>query len=140
MMGLSFHTTLRDANTARQVEWDTGGEITPSYQGNEMAGEIGEALELAMMFISLGAAGGRACNIIKKLERERFGMVGSRASLEDLADELADVVICADLVAMKAGIDLDSAVARKFNKTSEKNGQQTRLCEPQPFDPDTYYR
>lgn len=104
---------LRDANEARQKEWDRDGKIDLSYRGNEMAGEVGEA-----------------CNVIKKIERERRGIRGSRATLDQLADELADVVICADLIAMGEGIDLDAAVRRKFNKTSEANGLQTRMIEP----------
>jgi hypothetical protein len=38
------------------------------------------------------------------------------------------VVICADLVALALGIDLDRVVAAKFNATSEKVGLQTRLA------------
>ncbi len=107
------HPNLRAANLARQAEWDAEGQITLSYRGNELAGEVGEA-----------------CNIIKKLERERLGIRGSRANLAELAEELADVIICADLIAMQLGIDLDRAVAEKFNKTSEKIGLTTRLATP----------
>ena len=103
-------TTLREANIARQKEWDAGNQITLTYRGNELAGEVGEA-----------------CNIMKKLERERLGIRGSRATVEQLAEELADIVICTDLVAMSEGIDLDAAVAAKFNATSEKVGLATRL-------------
>ena len=71
------------------------------------------------------------CNVVKKLERERLGLRGSRATLEDLADELADVVICADLLAKAANINLDEAVARKFNKTSEKYNLPIRLIVPE---------
>lgn len=109
----NHHSTLRTANAARQKEWDTDNQITLAYRGNELAGEVGEA-----------------CNIIKKLERERMGIVGSRASVEQLAEELADIVICTDLIAMDAGIDLDAAVAKKFNATSEKVGMQTRFILP----------
>lgn len=109
------YTSLRAANLARQAEWDTDGQITLSYRGNELAGEVGEA-----------------CNLIKKLERERMGIKGSRASIADLAEELADVIICADLIAMQLGIDLDRAVAEKFNKTSEKVGLATRMAAPAP--------
>lgn len=101
---------LRDANEARQKEWDPNGYISLEYRGNEMAGEVGEA-----------------CNVIKKLAREKMGIRGSRATLNDLAEELADVVICADLIAMHVGLDLAEAVARKFNKTSEKVGLKTRI-------------
>lgn len=72
---------------------------------NELAGEVGEL-----------------CNIVKKIERERLGIVGSRASIDNLADELADVVIVADLIAAIAGINLEAAVCRKFNHTSKARG------------------
>jgi NTP pyrophosphatase (non-canonical NTP hydrolase) len=111
---MTTHSTLRAANIARQREWDKAGAIDAAYRGNELAGEVGEA-----------------CNVIKKLERERHGIIGSRATVGELADELADVIICADLIAMQYGIDLDAAVARKFNATSVKVGLDTRF---QPAD------
>lgn len=104
------YCSLRNANKARQKEWDAGKQIDASYRGNELAGEVGEA-----------------CNVIKKLERERMGIRGSRDTVDHLAEELADVVICTDLIATAYGIDLDAAVARKFNATSEKVGLKTRL-------------
>ncbi len=104
------YSTLRAANSARQKEWDTGNQLTLSYRGNELAGETGEA-----------------CNVIKKLERERLGIAGSRDTKEHLAEELADVIICVDLIAMAEGIDMDAAVRAKFNATSEKVGLRTRL-------------
>ncbi|MFN7110288.1 MAG: MazG-like family protein [Brevundimonas sp.] len=103
-------STLRAANRARQAEWDPSTQITLAFRGNELGGECGEAQ-----------------NVIKKLERERLGIRGSRATVEDLAEELADVVICADLIAMDADIDLDSAVEAKFNATSHKNHLKTHL-------------
>lgn len=109
------YPTLRAANRARQAEWDKDNRITLTYRANELAGEVGEA-----------------CNVAKKIERERLGIAGSRATLDQLAEELADVIICADLVAMAEGIDLDAAVARKFNATSQKVGLTTRLSSPSP--------
>lgn len=111
-MANEFHfATLREANTYRQTEWDRDNAIDLLYRAVEMAGEVGEA-----------------CNIIKKLERERRGIAGSRATVEDLALELADVVIAADLVAMICGIQLlKDAVPRKFNLTSEKMNLQARM-------------
>ena len=106
-------TTLREANEVRQREWDAGNQVTASYRGNELAGEVGEA-----------------CNVIKKLERERMGIRGSRDTVDHLAEELADVIICTDLIAAAYGIDLDAAVARKFNATSEKVGLKTRMVVP----------
>ncbi|RKQ70169.1 Lar family restriction alleviation protein [Oceanibaculum indicum] len=105
---------LREANERRQEEWCRGGPLPDlSFRGNELAGEVGEA-----------------CNEIKKLERERHGWAGSRSSDEKLADELADVIICADLVAAVRGIDLSAAVVRKFNATSEKVGMSVMLPTP----------
>jgi NTP pyrophosphatase (non-canonical NTP hydrolase) len=101
---------LRLANATRQREWDPDDSITLAYRGNELAGEVGEA-----------------CNVVKKLERERLGVRGSRATAQQLAEELADVVICVDLIAMHVGIDLADAVRRKFNATSEKYGLRTLL-------------
>jgi NTP pyrophosphatase (non-canonical NTP hydrolase) len=101
---------LRDANVRRQKEWDPSDKITLTYRANEMAGEVGEA-----------------CNVAKKIERERLGIQGSRDTVAHLAEELADVIICVDLIAGGEGIDLWKAVRDKFNATSEKVGLQTRL-------------
>lgn len=109
MSALSL-AALRLANAARAVEWSGNTALDLSFRGNELAGETGEA-----------------CNVIKKLERERMGYAGSRATLEQLAEELADVIICVDLVAMQVGIDMGEAVRRKFNLTSAKVGLGTRL-------------
>lgn len=104
---------LRDANVARQAEWCPDQLPDLSFRGNELAGEAGEA-----------------CNIIKKLERERHGWRGSRATTDDLLQELADVVICADLTAIQIGADLGRAVAAKFNATSTKHNLSVSLPAP----------
>lgn len=101
---------LREANARRQKEWDRDNKLDIAYRGNELAGECGEA-----------------CNVIKKIERERRGIRGSRATLAQLADELADVIICVDLVALFEGIDLWESVKRKFNETSQNNNLDTIL-------------
>lgn len=101
---------LRRCNTERQAAWCPDQVPDLSFRGNELAGEVGEA-----------------CNVIKKLERERHGWRGSRATGEQLAEELADVVICADLAALTAGVDLMSAVKAKFDATSDKVGLPHRL-------------
>lgn len=102
---------LRAANAARDVEWINGrAPLTLVYRAAELGGEAGEA-----------------CNVLKKLERERLGLPGSRATIAQAAEELADVVICADLAAMDLAIDLGAAVAAKFNATSSKLGFATRL-------------
>lgn len=103
---------LCELNLLRQAEWDSNNQISLSFRGNELAGEVGEA-----------------CNIIKKLERERMGIRGSHATTEELAEELADIIICVDLIAMDKAINLCEAVKKKFNKTSSKNGLKTMFKE-----------
>jgi len=106
-------TTIRElqlAHVARQDEWCANQKPDLSFRGNEMAGEVGEA-----------------CNVIKKLERERQGWRGSRDTVDHLGDELADVVHAAILCAITAGIDLAPYVISKFNDTSTKNGLATKI-------------
>jgi len=102
---------LRIANDKRQIEWDPTSQVSASFRAVELGGEVGEAL-----------------NVVKKLERERMGIRGSRDSVEHLAEELADIIICTDLVASMYNIDLGKATRDKFNVTSEKVGLTTR-CE-----------
>jgi len=99
---------LRKSNEARHQEWASGESLPLSFRGVELGGEAGEA-----------------CNQIKKIERIRLGLVGGQEDLDALAEELADVVICADLIAMDLGIDLGTAVAKKFNQTSLKYGLES---------------
>jgi NTP pyrophosphatase (non-canonical NTP hydrolase) len=99
---------LRQANETRQKEWDPNNNITIEYRGNELAGEVGEA-----------------CNLIKKLARERLGLRGTRTNNYELAKELADIIICVDLIAMQLGFELNYAIKQKFNETSSKYGLKT---------------
>ena len=101
---------LRYATRTRQKEWF--GDESPGleFRTIELSGEAGEL-----------------ANAIKKLLRERKGARGSKVTLEDIADELGDVVICCENLADELGIDLGHAVARKFNKTSEKYDLKTRI-------------
>ncbi|WAP67203.1 MazG-like family protein [Jiella pelagia] len=120
------YQTLRKANLARQALWCPEQVPDLSFRGNELAGETGEA-----------------CNVIKKLERERHGWRGSRATTAELASELADVVICADLCAISGGIDLDEAVEAKFNATSDKVGlpvRYTRAAKAPAWNPPLEWR
>lgn len=107
MRHLEFLHKLRLANLERQKIWDpedllVNQSIGALFRSNEMVGEAGEA-----------------ANEVKKLVREQLGVRGSRTTVEKLADELADVIICVDLVAMLYDIDLITAVTRKFNQTSD---------------------
>lgn len=101
---------LRLANYKRSLEWTNGERVSLSFRGNELAGETGEA-----------------CNELKKLDRERMGWAGSRTTIQKIKEELADVVICVDLIAMELGLDLGGAVQEKFNITSDKYGLSVKL-------------
>lgn len=103
--------TLREVNAQRGIQWNGGHASTLddlAFRAMELGGETGEAL-----------------NVCKKLVRTLNGWVGG-VTLEDarpqIADELADVIICVDRVAEVLGIDLSEAVVEKFNKTSRKHG------------------
>lgn len=76
---------------------------------------------------------GEACNEIKKLRRldgadKSVDTPFNRKRLtENVANELADLVIYADLLAARMGIDLGQAVVDKFNEVSEKRGSVFKL-------------
>lgn len=84
---------------------------TPTDWACAMAGEMGEA-----------------CNIIKKMRRlVEEGcpwdiVLRDRTEVHKAADELADVVIYADLLAARMGTTLKEAIIRKFNEVSERVG------------------
>jgi NTP pyrophosphatase (non-canonical NTP hydrolase) len=100
-----FLDELRATNSARWLVWAEGREPDPLFMAVELGGEAGEAL-----------------NEVKKLVREERGWPGSRTTVDKLADEIADVLICADFLAWAYGIDLRDAVTKKFNATSDKVG------------------
>lgn len=102
--------TIREKNQERQKEYDEGTAITGLYLSTALAGEAGET-----------------CNVVKKLERERLGLKGTRSSVSSLSDELADTLCYLDLLAAKYGIDLEAAYVKKFNEVSQKNGFNTRF-------------
>lgn len=74
---------LRAADIARQALWDPEGKVSVAWRINELMGEVGEV-----------------CNVLKKLHRAGNGFLGSTSTLSALADELADVLICTDLLGM----------------------------------------
>jgi NTP pyrophosphatase (non-canonical NTP hydrolase) len=110
-----FLTQLRRVNGERYAAWTGDGVEDPLYLSNEFGGEAGDIQ-----------------NVVKKLVREQRGWRGSRATVEQLADEIADGIICLDNLARGYGIDLAEAVARKFNETSEKNGFPHKLSRSGP--------
>ncbi len=128
---------LRDVSGRRCERWhgpDWRDETDPwtlADWSNAMAGEAGEA-----------------ANVVKKIRRIDAGLWDTQkypgdgstgglttlpseeakaALIEKLGSELADVVLYADLVAQKAGIDLGAAIRTKFNRVSHAQGFPERL-------------
>lgn len=117
--GLTF-TALRVANVSRCTTWH-GKLPALAWSLSEWAvattGELGEA-----------------CNVIKKLNREREGLRGNGTVTQDelrvqLAKEIADTAIYLDLLASAAGVNLGDAIIAKFNEVSERNSFAIRLAQ-----------
>lgn len=109
-------SAFQKLNHQRCLKWEEGAkrEWTLAEWTNAMAGECGEA-----------------CNISKKLLRDDLGMTGNfkiphEELRENLANELADVVIYASLTAERLGIDLGERIRQVFNKKSEQLGFEER--------------
>ena len=74
---------------------------------NAMAGECGEA-----------------CNITKKMLR---GDKNIKEYRNELAKEIADIIVYTDLLAAAADIDLEKAVIEKFNEVSDRKKSKIKL-------------
>jgi NTP pyrophosphatase (non-canonical NTP hydrolase) len=118
-LGLTF-TRLRSGNTQRLPLFKNrlgepahsqpdGSDWTIAEWGNAMAGEAGEA-----------------CNIAKKIRRGDFAE-NPELGFQLLLEEIADVIIYADIMAFRAGGSLGEAVKFKFNKTSVRVGCDIRI-------------
>ncbi len=104
MNGLRF-SELRSKNVLRCEDvFHPLDSWSPTDWGCALAGEAGEA-----------------CNLAKKMRR------GEDVPLLEMSHELADVVIYADLLAARLGIDLGQAVKDKFNIVSARKGSKVRL-------------
>lgn len=127
---------LRARNVSRLRRWHgDNDDWTLADWSNAMCGEAGEA-----------------ANVVKKIRRTESALWDkqkypgdgasahakladlsaddARAALvEGLANELADIVCYADLLALHAGIDLAAAVIAKFNRVSAAQDFPERLGE-----------
>ncbi len=92
---------LKKANSERMATTDAYKKCREEWSlsdwSNALAGETGEL-----------------CNWVKKVRR------GDNVNMEELGKELADIVIYADLLAEKLGLDLGECVKAKFNEVSER--------------------
>lgn len=104
---------IRETNVARSKVWHENAEPWNAADwGNALAGECGEL-----------------CNEIKKFRRTESGIKGKAVTprqanerLRAIADEAADTFLYLDLVCAFFGIDLQLAIARKFNEVSVREG------------------
>lgn len=107
---------LAKINRARSDRWHKGGSPwTLADWSNALCGEAGEL-----------------ANVIKKIRRHDTGIINDNAPprselLRMAGEELADVILYADLMARALSVDLADAVRNKFNKVSEKYGFEERL-------------
>lgn len=97
-------TNVRRCNTAFAHKLDNWSLAEWS---NAMAGEAGET-----------------CNVTKKILRGDHPLDHYK---KDLAKEIADVVVYADLLAAAAGINLEKAVIQKFNEVSDRRNCNIKL-------------
>lgn len=104
-----------EALRVRQEMWigdGDGAQLPKEFYAIELVGELGELF-----------------NVFKKLMRELYGVRGSRATKEDMEEEFGDALITLKNLAVKYGVDLESAARKKFNKTSEKYNFPQRVIE-----------
>ncbi len=115
-MTLTFDE-LRAVNLPRVRRWHTGPDAWGCADwSNAMCGEAGEA-----------------ANVIKKIRRHETGLGDSANTppmavlVPMLADELADLIIYADILADQFDINLGEAVRHKFNVVSERQNFPEKL-------------
>lgn len=74
---------------------------------------------------------GEACNVIKKMNRVRDGLVGNKESekelQEQLGQEIADTVIYLNLLSTRAGLNFGEIIRNKFNAVSIRNNFPDRI-------------
>lgn len=82
---------------------------------------------------AMAGEAGETCNAVKKLRRldddQRRNLTSATAQVlvAEIAKELADTIIYADLLAARLGIDLGEAVRAKFNEVSDKRKSGVKL-------------
>ncbi len=122
MSDLTF-SEFRRKNTMRcRTSFHSIWEWSPSDWACAMAGECGEACNEVKKLR-------RKCSILSDGEWKPTEKLAFDQASEKIADELADLITYADLLAARLGIDLGEAVARKFNAISDRVGSEIKLAE-----------
>ena len=113
---------LRQANANRMQEIANKDGLNTPFSATTNTSEDWNILEWCG---AMCGEAGEAANVAKKMRR------GQDMDINDLAEELADTVIYADLAAKKMGIDLGEAIMNKFNEKSMKWKCETRIETPE---------
>lgn len=83
--------------------------------------------------VAVAGEAGEICNAIKKLRRLEDGNNTAKdpqtreEAVQAIADEIADTIIYADLLATRLGINLDAAIVKKFNEVSKRMKSDIKL-------------
>ncbi len=90
-----------------------------------------ESWSLSDWGVALAGEVGELCNVIKKLNRVR-DLMQQRETNEGMLQhnikmEIGDVYVYLDLVARRAGLNLEDCVRDTFNRISEREGFPERL-------------
>ena len=64
---------------------------------------------------------GELCSLVKSLQ------VGEVLDVHDMGQQIADAIICADVLCWRFGISLEDAIIERFNANSESHGSAVRL-------------
>ena len=116
-MDLTFERLNRKNTVRCESSYFPINDWSPTDWACAMAGEVGEA-----------------CNLVKKLRRlddsdmepiERDQTI--EILHEKIGKELADVVIYADLLATRLGLNLGECVVKKFNEVSDRVESDIKL-------------
>lgn len=118
-MELTFEH-LRTQNRLRLAEFKNrlGKRAHKTHDGSDWS--------IAEWTNALAGEAGEACNIAKKIIRGDYAD-DPELAIGELMDEIADVVIYADLVCQRMNRQLSIAVRNKFNEKSEQIGSSVML-------------
>ncbi len=64
---------------------------------------------------------GELCSLVKSLE------AGEVLDVHDIGQEIAEAIICADVLCWRFGISLEDAIVENFNASAKKHGSAVRL-------------
>lgn len=123
---------MSETNRSRCARWHNDypaagrGEWTVAHWSNAVCGEAGELANVAKKLERLRFMGAVSARDAAKLGTNDVALAAKRL-YDQLADEVADVVLYADLVLGDYDLDLGAAIARKFNLVSEAEGFPERL-------------